>query len=87
MSVNEFGIENCFVRVSEITIKQRALEAQGVEGNAWLDSPRSKCNPTNHFVRHDQKEHNAAVERPPEFLIFRRLADGRSAPTACSSNL
>jgi hypothetical protein len=29
------------------------------------------------------ERHNAAVERSPEFHIFRRLADGRSAPTAC----
>jgi hypothetical protein len=31
----------------------------------------------------NKKRHNAAVERPPAFLIFRRYADGRSAPTAC----
>ena len=29
-----------------------------------------------------QQKSNAAVERPPAFLIFRRHADGRSAPTA-----
>ena len=30
-----------------------------------------------------RKLSNAAVERPPGFLNFRRIADWRSAPTAC----
>jgi len=39
----------------------------------------------NRISKNTKKTPNAAVERPPEFLIFRKLADGRSAPTACSA--